>query len=277
MKRKIVKELQNNGRRLAMALVLVILAASLIYEGWYYGGLHQKEKQYESLKAAAMVEIPEQQIPKEIEDTEQTEEENYCDPVYDFEELRENNADIYAWVTVPGTQTDYPILQNETDNYYLERNLDHSQGYPGCIYTNSCNVKDFSDYNTVLYGHNMKNGTMFGSLHQFEDENFFAENREIYVYTEEQRLTYEVYAAVKFSDVYIPYYYEVTTTEGRDAFLAAVAKAAKESDVSHILAETEVKPEDRFITLSTCVNGEREKRFLVVGRLTEEAYYGKKE
>lgn len=272
MRRNRLKVVQNNIKRLGMALILGILAAALVYVGWYYGRLHQKEKQYESLKTAAMVEIPEQKTPKDTESEEETE--TACNPVYDFEELQKSNADIYAWVTVPGTQTDYPVLQSETDNYYLERNLDHSQGYPGCIYTNQCNAKDFSDYNTVLYGHNMKNGTMFGSLHQFEDEDFFAENREIYVYTEEKCLIYEVYAAVKFSDVYIPYYYESTATAGRDAFLAAVKEACEDSDVSHILENVEILPEDRFITLSTCVNGEREKRFLVVGRLIEETSYG---
>lgn len=119
----------------------------------------------------------------------------YCDPVYDFGQLHEQNEDIYAWIVVPGTQVDYPLLQSETDNYYLDYNLDHSKGYPGCIYTNQCNRKDFSDYNTVLYGHNMKNGSMFGSIHSFEDETFFDGHPYIYVYTENERLTYEIYEA----------------------------------------------------------------------------------
>ncbi len=103
---------------------------------------------------------------------------------YDFEKLRETNGDIYAWITVPGTQIDYPVLQSDTDNYYLEKNLDHTKGYPGCIYSNSCNSREFTDLLTVLYGHNMKNGSMFGSLHDYEQEEFFRENREIIIYTQ---------------------------------------------------------------------------------------------
>ena len=85
----------------------------------------------------------------------------------DFADLQENtNGDIYAWIHIPDTKIDYPVLQHPTDNsYYLNHNLDGSRGYPGCIYTEDYNKKDFTDPNTVLYGHNMKNGTMFAGLH----------------------------------------------------------------------------------------------------------------
>ena len=108
-------------------------------------------------KVAGSYEKLTEEVIAEPETEESTEETViYCDPVYDFGQLHEQNQDIYAWIVVPGTQVDYPLLQSETDNYYLDYNLDHSKGYPGCIYTNQCNRKDFSDYNTVLYGHNMK-------------------------------------------------------------------------------------------------------------------------
>lgn len=254
---------------IAIAVLAVIAVCCIGYVVHYYYKLNQQEAQYEDLRVTEATEQETMVIETEV--TEQTE--PVCEPVYDFEKLREENADIYAWITVPGTQVDYPVLQSETDNYYLERNLDGSSGYPGCIYTNKCNQKDFSDYNTVLYGHNMKNGSMFGCLHSFEEQEFFDENREIIVYTEEKRLTYEIYAAVKFTDVYIPAYYDATTTGGRGAFLAALAEESANSDVSHIKEDMEIQPEDKIITLSTCVNGEREKRWLIVGRLVEEAFY----
>lgn len=77
----------------------------------------------------------------------------------DFAALKEENSDVYAWIYVPGTNVDYPVLQHPTDDaYYLEHNMDGSKGLPGCIYSESVNTKDFTDPNTVLYGHNMKNG-----------------------------------------------------------------------------------------------------------------------
>lgn len=78
-----------------------------------------------------------------------------------FGELQSVNPDVYAWITVPGTEIDYPILQHPSDNsYYLMHNIDGSYGYPGCIYTENLNSKDFTDNNTVIYGHNMKNDSM---------------------------------------------------------------------------------------------------------------------
>lgn len=71
------------------------------------------------------------------------------------------NPDVYAWITVPGTEIEYPILQHPSDNsYYFMHNIDGSYGYPGCIYTENLNSKDFADNNTVIYGHDMKNDSM---------------------------------------------------------------------------------------------------------------------
>ena len=98
----------------------------------------------------------------------------------DFAGMWETNEDVYAWITVPGTVIDYPILQHATDNtYYLNYNIDGSYGYPGCIYTENMNSKEFTDNNTVIYGHNMKNGTMFAGLHKFEDAAFSMEVGEV--------------------------------------------------------------------------------------------------
>lgn len=85
----------------------------------------------------------------------------------DFAALWEQNEDVYAWITVPGTLVDYPVLQHPSDDeYYLHHTIDHVEGLPGSIYSETVNAKDFTDMNTILYGHNMKNDTMFGSLHE---------------------------------------------------------------------------------------------------------------
>lgn len=257
-------------------LILVAIAAGSIFLliRYYYEN-HKKEEEYEGLREEVLVSEETEETEAVTETEEETETEEpvvYCDPVYDFEELQKQNSDIYAWIVVPGTMIDYPVLQSETDNYYLEYNMDHSKGYPGCIYTNKCNAKDFSDYITVLYGHNMRKGTMFGSLHRFESRDFFDTYKEIFVYTPEQRLTYEVKKIVKFSDVYITSEYAVDEQEGRDAFLAETEKYM-DNPVSFEREEVEVGDDDRLITLSTCVSGERHRRYLLIGVLKEVAYY----
>ena len=89
----------------------------------------------------------------------------------DFASLQARNPDVYAWITVPGTQVDYPILQSASDNgYYLDHTIDGEEKPEGSIFTENYNSKDFEDPNTVIYGHNMKNGSMFRTLHDYMTE-----------------------------------------------------------------------------------------------------------
>ena len=145
---------------------------------------------------------------------------------FDWTAILEECKDIYAWIYIPGTNVDYPILQSAEDmeeDYYLDHNLDGSQGYPGCIYTQKLNKKDFSDYNTVIYGHNMKNGTMFKTLHDYEDETFFQENRYIYIYLPDGKTkVYEIYGAYTFTDAHILLTYGCDSEESFKEYLELI-------------------------------------------------------
>lgn len=185
---------------------------------------------------------------------------------HNFSALQSNNKDVYAWITVPQTKVDYPILQNTVNDYYLMRNMDGSQGYPGCLYTNKCNKKDFSDYVNIVYGHNMKNKTMFGSLHSYDDASFLKKGNVITVETSSQFINYEVIAAVNYSDNRIDYYYEVSSKKGRDDFWKSVLDN-KNSSGTTIAVET-LNDDDKLIVLSTCISGKSDRRFLIIGRQT---------
>ena len=122
----------------------------------------------------------------------------------DFEALQERNPDVYAWITVPGTQIDYPILQRENDNtYYLTHTIDHEEKTEGAIFTENYNSTDFGDPNTVIYGHDMKNGTMFRSLLDYQDREFFEENKEIIIYTPDAIRHYEIFAGYPYDNRHI--------------------------------------------------------------------------
>ncbi len=188
----------------------------------------------------------------------------------DFEDLQANvNKDIYAWIYIPDTKIDYPILQHPTDNYYyLEYNLDGSKGYPGCIYTEDYNTKDFTDPNTVIYGHNMKNGTMFAGLHRFEDSEYFAEHPYVYIYTEEDLFVYEIFAAYESGNEHILYNNDFTD---RDVFRKYLAKILTSRTMNgNINEEAEIGAGNRIITLSTCVANKSDRRYLLQGVLLEE-------
>ena len=186
----------------------------------------------------------------------------------DFADLQENtNGDIYAWIHIPDTKIDYPVLQHPTDNsYYLNHNLDGSRGYPGCIYTEDYNKKDFTDSNTVLYGHNMKNGTMFAGLHKYGDSAYLEEHPYIYIYTEEGLLAYEIFAAYQSGDEHILYAHD--GFEDRKVYGKYLEEILNMRFMGSVLKEgAEVTEDSRIITLSTCISGKPDNRFLVQGVL----------
>lgn len=184
----------------------------------------------------------------------------------DFNAMWEENEHIYAWIYVPGTVIDYPVLQHPEDNtFYLEHNVDGSAGYPGCIYTENFNSTLWDDPNTVLYGHNMRDGSMFANLHYFEDGVFFEENRFIYIYTPQEVLVYQIFAAYEFSNVHLLIGFDTHNEETFARYLEGIYQ--NEGMNNHFDETIEVTAQDRIITLTTCIAGKPNKRFLVQGVL----------
>lgn len=183
----------------------------------------------------------------------------------DFARLKETNSDIYAWIYVPGTAIDYPVLQHPADDtFYLEHNIDKSSGLPGCIYSELINGTSFNDRNTVLYGHNMLNGTMFATLHRYEDSEFFDENRYIFIYTDKGVYVYEIFAAYTYSDIHLLKGIDITSEEKFGDYLEEALSVRGMSD--NIEPGLGVNGRDRIITLSTCTSDDS-KRYLVQGVL----------
>lgn len=190
----------------------------------------------------------------------------------DFDSLWKLNKDVYAWISVPGTVIDYPMLQHPTDNsYYLNYNIDGSHGYPGCIYTENLNAKDFSDNNTVIYGHNMKNGTMFAGLHKFEDSTFFAENEDVFIYTPEATYEYTIFAAYIYDDRHLLYSFDFANEDVYASYLEDIFTIRDLN--AHFRDGIEVTKEDNIITLVTCIGSMPNNRLLVQAVLDNIVYY----
>lgn len=179
---------------------------------------------------------------------------------------KEENADIYAWIYIPGTNVDYPILQHPADpGYYLRRNTKGKSATAGCIFTELYNSKDFNDNVTVIYGHNMRNESMFAHLHKYEDETFFDENPYIYIYTESEIRIYQVFAAHKYNDSHLLLNGDMTNREYFRKYLDGLRNLNGELD--NFNWDIGVTEEDKIITLSTCVRNEDDKRYLVQAKL----------
>lgn len=189
----------------------------------------------------------------------------------DFDYLWTVNPDIIAWITIPGTNIDYPVLQHPSDDsYYLTHNLDGSYGYPGCIYIESLNHADFSDPDTLIYGHNLKAKTMFTELHKFENKDFFEEYNEVILHLPDKTLHYRIFAAHVYDDRHLLYSFDFADEDIYAGFLKSIYDIR---DMSANIDRTfEVTPQDRIISLETCISGEenREKRYLVHAVLQED-------
>ena len=185
-----------------------------------------------------------------------------------FDELWEINPDVYAWIMIPGTDIDYPILQHPSDDaYYLNHNIDGSYGRPACIYTESLNSKDFTDNNTVIYGHNMKNGTMFAQLHKFEDKDFFEEHREVTIYLPDKVLHYKIFAVHTYDDRHLLYSFDFSDKAVYRDYLESVFSIRDMS--ANIDTDMTVTEDDKIITLATCVYKQPSLRFYVQAVLME--------
>lgn len=193
----------------------------------------------------------------------ETKENNYQSPI-DFESLWETNEDVYAWITVPGTVIDYPILQHETDDsYYLNYTIDGVEGYPGSIYTEHVNSKDFTDNNTVIYGHNMRNGTMFTDLHKFRDADFFAAHDTVYIYTPEKEMTYKIFAAYLYDDRHLMNSFDFSDMDIYSDYLSEIQTIDSMDENANLRKDIKITDTDKIITLITCIREQPEKRVYV--------------
>lgn len=187
----------------------------------------------------------------------------------DWDALHAENDDIYAWIYIPDTRIDYPILQHKTEqDFYLDHNVDGSAGYPGCIYTQIRNNKDFSDFTTMIYGHDMLDGSMFQNLHNYEDSKFFEEHPYIYIYTKEKTFVYKVFAAVTFHDRNILLHYDMNETSGRAGYINDIRDCHAMSDQYD--DSVTVNTESHIVSLSTCIGSKPDNRWIVSGVLLNE-------
>jgi len=252
---------RSKNQKIVRNAIVIVAIAVIALVGIVFALVKQREKQH----LEELLLLQEEARPKIEEPViEETEKENV--PI-DFEEIRKSNPDIIAWINVPGTDVDYPILQSSKEmeeDYYLTHNMDGSAGYPGCIYVQKLNSADFSDYVSVVYGHNMKDGSMFSSLHNYEDADFFFENREFAIYTPEEVKHYEIVAALYYDDRLIPAYYNnfESSTDVIDFLNELYSRDSRETD--HYLDYQYLDLEKDYVVLSTCAVQSNE-RYLVIG------------
>ena len=208
-------------------------------------------------------------LPELIEETPEPEPSPtpYVSPV-DFDKLQSVNPDIYAWLEIEGSDISYPIVQSpDDDSYYLTHNSDREESASGAVFSEvTYNSDDLSDPVTILYGHHMRSGAIFGNLQQyFSDGSFFSENPVIKIYTPNEVLEYRVFAAVPYGNEHLLYYFDFSDEEVFESFFSAVFNIR---DLSAQFNEAYAPGTgDKVLILSTCLQRNVDRRYLVMATL----------
>ena len=179
----------------------------------------------------------------------------------DFNALKAINSDILGWIWIPDTDISYPLLQGKSNQSYIATSYTGVHAGAGSIFMDFRNASDFSDSNTIIYGHNMNDGTMFGTLKKYRKAEYWSTHPYFYIVKPDGQSKYEICFVTVTDSLSDVYNRSFTGEEAYEAHIAMLDKAS--------LYDTGVGvgAEEHIVTLSTCTGGKKTERFVVVGRL----------
>lgn len=180
----------------------------------------------------------------------------------DFQVLAQTNPDVVAWIYCPDTPISFPVVQGTDNSYYLYRLFDGTWNKSGTLFVDFRNSGDFQDKNTVIYGHNMKNDSMLGTLPKYADQKYYDKHPIFWLLTPEADYKVELAAGYETQadgEIY-------TFGASEEATLEIVRRGVEKSDFD---ADVEIEEGDRFLTLSTCSESSSTARYVLIGRLVE--------
>ena len=245
---------EKRRARFISTVVMVIASCVFLFAGFYlfliFSEYNKSNNEYESLEETVIsIQVP------NAADKEET--------VFkvDFDKLKEINSDVLAWIRFENPEKiSYPVVAGIDNDVYLTKTFEGNYNSSGTLFTDMNNSGNFKERNTFIYGHNMKNGSMFGQLRKYQEEKFCVENPYFYIYTPDGReMKYQVFATciVKdTSDSFTKWY------ENDSEFMDYINY---EKRMSLYSVDIEVETDDTIVTLSTCTNVRDDERLLVHG------------
>lgn len=179
----------------------------------------------------------------------------------DLELLRQINSDVLGWILIPGTEVNYPIVQRGDNDYYLNHTWKNENSSVGAIFLDYRNAADFSDGNTLIYGHNMKNRSMFGSLKYYLNDGHWEEHPAVYLVTDAGVHRYDIYAAYEAAVDSVTYDLNFADDTAKTNFI--------HHGIRRSVMNTGIVPtaKDSIITLSTCTGVGYTTRWVVQAAL----------
>lgn len=183
-----------------------------------------------------------------------------------YEEYKAINSDVIGWLTVPNTQIDYPVVRGTDNEYYLDHTVEKKESKHGAIFMDFRNADPLQQKHIIIYGHNMKNGTMFHDLGNYKQRDFFDENRTITFIWDGVETVWEVYLAYTVK----PGIYHIHTRFGTDGDFERVMNEAieysKTVTPSYRDESVTIRATDQVLTLSTCTYEYDDSYFAVCAR-----------
>ncbi len=254
MKEKQIRRIIN---RIIFCIALIVFVVSAVQLIQIYKDYHTSDSEYSNLQDNVHWMEAEDDSNEADTQTEPTEVMLYVD----FATLQKENPDCIAWIHFPNLDISYPVMQGKDNDEYLRHTFYKEYATAGSIFIDAKNAADFTDWNTFVYGHNMKDGSMFGQLRHYEEEDFYKENPGFYISTPEGCSYYQIYSC------------HLAPVEGQEESYAISFtdeeeyKAFQEKVKEKSFYDTGVLPdaEQRTVTLMTCNQAGYDYRLLVHG------------
>lgn len=242
------KKKKGGVRRIAENIIMVCLAAIVLVSGW------QVYKIFRDYKANNAI----------YEKIAEIAQPSGWNGEVDFDALRDVNPDIAAWLYYESTNINYPVVKGKDNDYYLTVGFDNTWAVGGTLFIDCITERPFEQFNTVIYGHHMKDGSMFGDIKKLKDPEYAEEHPVFDLITPEGKYHLRICAFLNQpsdSKVYNTNYSD-DDTEGKQAYLDEVLETA-----SYVTDEP-VTVDDRLVILSTCAYEYQNARYVVVTRMT---------
>ena len=179
----------------------------------------------------------------------------------EFDKLREKYPDVKAWLYSKGTIINYPVAQGRDNEWYLHRTLDGKWNGAGTLFIDENCERPFEDFLTIIYGHHMRDGSMFGSLVKYRDEEYYRKHRKLRLYTPEQDFDLIVIGVCTIPATSEMYKYDFDDEAAREEYISWIEQTTE------TVTDDRASTDDRIVMLSTCTYEFNDARLVVFGKL----------
>ena len=251
--RKKKKGGSNIVSNIILVIAIVVFAVSAYKLYGIFSEYNKGDKEYQKI----------QDLVINTDKKDDTKEETFS---VDFEKLLEMNSDVVGWIRFDEpSEINYPVVQGRDNEEFLKRTFEANTNKLGTLFVDVNNPGDFSGRNTFIYGHNMKNGSMFAQLLKYKDDSFYKEHPYFYIYTPDGKVrTYEIFSAGVVKDTSDSYIMDYADDAAFQTYIDYIKQQ------SAYPTSAEVTTASKIVSLSTCTNVRDDERFLVHGVMIKE-------